>query len=70
MSDTTHARRHAEMMGELHTIGRNIELQDKLHGDIRWALERIGNILIAASILAFVAVAGWVWVLILLIFKK
>jgi len=69
MSDTTHARRHAEMMGELHTISRNIELQDKPRNDIRWAIERIGNILIAASILAFVAVVGWVWVLVLVLTK-
>jgi hypothetical protein len=69
MSDTTHARRHAEMMVELHTIGRNIALHDKLRSDIRWSLERIGNILIAALILAFVAVVGWLWVLILVFTK-
>ena len=54
------AKRHADVMDALHTIGRNIAQQDVSRREIRWAIEHIGNVLTMASILAFVAVMIWV----------
>lgn len=50
----TQAKRHAEMMDALHTIGRNIAQLDATHRRIALAIEGIGAVLMSFGAVAVV----------------
>ena len=45
----TQAKRHAEVMDALHTIGRNIAQQDATHRCIALAIEGVGVVLMSSG---------------------